>query len=85
MTTYINLAHSEASNSSDDEDFLWSKRLTFYQFCMEILPDKVADLQDSEKLFKNKYGRGLNPFLSRNSNIDFQMKRLSLLPGLEMN
>ena len=36
------------SDESDDEDIFWTKRLTFYQIGMEILPEKNSDYPDPE-------------------------------------
>ena len=72
--------------SSDEDDVFWSKRLTFYQIGMEILPEKspAVMIDPSDIIFKNKFGRQNNPFLARNSNIEIP-RRHTLMPGIEMN
>ena len=72
------------SDESDDEEIFLTKRLTFYQIGMEILPEKPMDLLDTESMLKNKHGRNCNPFLARNSHIDMP-RRQTLMPGIEMN
>lgn len=44
--------------SSDEDTVFYSKRLTFYQIGMEILPENIAThIDGAEVLFKTKYGR----------------------------